>query len=66
MRLDLHGVKHQDVKVVVEDFLFNNKNPMYIVTGNSDAMKSIVIEILDKNDFKWMIMSKNLGEIIIL
>ena len=66
MRLDLHGVKHIDVNDMVEDFILSNKTPLYIITGNSNTMKNKVIIILDKYEFKWVIKSHNLGEIVIL
>ncbi len=65
-RLDLHGVKHVDVDEMVEDFVLEKQTPLYIITGNSNTMKNKVITILDSHNFKWMIMSNNLGEIIVL
>ena len=64
-RLDLHGIKHADVDILVEDFVLTNKTPMTIITGNSETMKKKTISILDDHKFKWVIMSNNLGEIII-
>ncbi len=64
--LDLHGEKHNRVSEIVENFIFENKAPLSIVTGNSNRMKQIVTDILDKNNFKYIIWSKNLGEIVIL
>jgi len=66
MRLDLHGIKHENVQILVEDFILLNETPLYIITGNSERMKKIVIGILDDFKFKYMIKSHNLGEIIIL
>lgn len=66
MKLDLHGVKHVDVEILVEDFILKHETPIYIITGNSKVMKDKVIKILDEHNFKWMIMSHNLGEIIVL
>ena len=64
-RLDLHGIKHADVDILVEDFILTNKTPMTIITGNSETMRKKTISILDQHKFKWMIMSHNLGEIIV-
>lgn len=64
-RLDLHGIKHADVDILVEDFVLTNKIPMTIITGNSETMRKKTISILDLHKFKWMIMSHNLGEIIV-
>ena len=41
--LDLHGVKHTDVKIKVEDFIASHDTPMCIITGNSNAMRDIMI-----------------------
>jgi hypothetical protein len=64
-KLDLHGIKHVDVDILVEDFVLSNKTPMTIITGNSQTMRKKTISILDYHKFKWMIMSHNLGEIIV-
>ena len=64
-RLDLHGIKHSDVEVLVVDFVLSAKPTCYIITGNSTTMKKKSIEVLERHGFKWMIMSQNLGEIIV-
>lgn len=47
-RLDLHGVKHKDVELMVENFvIFSNQLPAHIVTGESTEMKRIVCKVLD-------------------
>ena len=53
--LDLHGFKHIEVELVVEDFLFKNQAmlPLKIITGNSDKMKLIVKNVLNKHDFTY-------------
>jgi hypothetical protein len=66
MTLDLHGVKHADVDVMVEDFILGHITPLYIIVGNSNVMRDKVLKILLKHDFKWVIKSHNLGEIIVL
>jgi hypothetical protein len=66
MTLDLHGVKHADVDLLVEDFVLDHVTPLYIIVGNSTVMKDKVLSILLKHDFKWMIKAHNLGEIIVL
>lgn len=65
MILDLHGIKHEMVTEIVENFIFNNQAPFYIITGNSNKMKKIVFDILDRNNFKYFINTNNLGQIII-
>jgi len=65
-KLDLHGLKHIEVSSIVEDFILTKKTPFSIITGNSNTMKDITINILDNYKFKWVILSNNLGEIIVL
>lgn len=52
--LDLHGVKHEDVDRLVENFAFENQDsfPLTIITGHSKRMKEIVFECMDRNSFK--------------
>lgn len=65
-KLDLHGVKHQDVEVMVEDFVLTNEMPVEVITGNSDVMKNIVLLVLDRHDFKYMSGVWNHGKITVL
>ncbi len=65
-KLDLHGVIHTEVDVLVEDFILSNKTPLYIITGNSLVMREKVLKLLDKYNFKYAIRSYNLGEIVVL
>lgn len=66
-RLDLHGCKHVEAYVKIEDFILNNDVlPKYIITGNSKRMQEIALMVLEKYDFKYMIKSNNLGEIIVV
>ncbi len=48
-KLDLHGIKHQDVKVLVEDFVYMNQNefPLEIICGNSEKMIKLVQDAMD-------------------
>lgn len=50
-KLDLHGVRHQDVKVMVEDFLYMNQNefPLEIICGNSEKMIKLVSEVMSNH-----------------
>ena len=36
--LDLHGVRHEDVDRLVENFILLNNLPVTIITGNSQKM----------------------------
>ena len=37
--LDLHGVRHEAVERLLENFILLNKPPLKIITGNSDYMR---------------------------
>ena len=52
-QLDLHGVKHEDVDRLVENFVLLNKPPLKIITGNSDRMPVLVRNVLDRHDIQW-------------
>ena len=51
VKLDLHGVKHQDVKSLVIRFIeenWNLGNKGTIITGHSEKMKKLVTDVLDE------------------
>ena len=52
-RLDLHGVKHEDVDRLVENFVLMNNPPLRIITGNSEKMMLMTLDVLNRNDFLW-------------
>ena len=64
--LDLHGVKHLDVDMIVENYVLMNKTPLKIITGRSDRMIELATNPLRRNAFKWVIYSHNPGMIIVL
>jgi hypothetical protein len=49
-RLDLHGVKHQDVDMMVENFILLNQGsfPLTIICGNSVKMVDLVNATVDR------------------
>ena len=51
--LNLHGVKHEDVDRLVENFVLLNEVPMKIITGNSEEMMLITLDVLNRNDFEY-------------
>lgn len=55
MKLDLHGIKHQDVKQIVDSFVWeamkNKSHQIEIITGVSSDMKYIVKETLSEYGF---------------
>ena len=67
LELDLHGVRHADVKDVVINFLYDKDMPVRIITGNSNSMKNIVKEVLDQFNLEAMYESpNNLGALLIV
>ena len=67
--LDLHGVKHSDVEDKLIDFFFwhgFDHKEVNIITGNSQKMQELVMDFLDKYEFKYYISSHNLGEIVVI
>ena len=47
-KLDLHGIKLEEVDRMVDNFLFLNQDdiPLEIVCGNSQRMIDLVLEVL--------------------
>jgi DNA-nicking Smr family endonuclease len=56
MKLDLHGVKHENVSNEVDRFIWEamqrNAHQVEIVTGNSEQMKNIVRDCVSDYGFK--------------
>ena len=52
-KLNLHGVKHEDVDRLVENFVLLNSPPMRIITGNSEKMMLMTLDVLNRHDFLW-------------
>ena len=52
-QLDLHGIYHDQVWDVVENFVLLNSEtlPLKIITGLSDEMRKKTIEVLEFYDF---------------
>tara|TARA_B100001250_G_scaffold231669_1_gene198877 strand:- start:10865 stop:11086 length:222 start_codon:yes stop_codon:yes gene_type:complete len=67
-KLDLHGIKHNDSKQLILNFIEKNidKLPVEIITGNSIEMQKIVKEIIRSFNLKYSYPNfKNLGSLII-
>ena len=64
-KLDLHGVRHQEVNRMVENFILMNQHelPLTIVCGNSIRMIELVKEVTTRLDCD--IYNPNYGTIII-
>ena len=50
--LDLHGLKHEKVDWIVENFVLMEDLPARIITGNSPAMRGIVEEVLRRYNLR--------------
>lgn len=48
IELDLHGKRHHEVEVVVENFIIKNQYdvPLRIITGKSSEMQRIVMKAI--------------------
>jgi len=64
--LDLHGLKHEKVDWIVENFVLMEDLPARIITGNSPAMRGIVEEVLRRYNLRAYVENDyNLGSLII-
>lgn len=59
MKLDLHGKYHHDISNFVDQFIWeamkSKEHQIEIITGNSEKMKELVIEIVKDYNFKYQI-----------
>jgi hypothetical protein len=48
--IDLHGVRHQDVDMMVENFILTNQNsfPLTVICGNSVKMVQLVQAVINR------------------
>ena len=51
--LDLHGVRHHEVDWKVENFVLLEEKPIRIITGNSDEMRRLVINVLERHHMNY-------------
>jgi len=69
LTLDLHGAFHEDVKGLLDRFLYAhmlNANPaVKVITGKSDKMKEIVFKILAEYGFEYKDDLFNAGSITV-
>ena len=54
-QLDLHGIKHQDVQILVEDWVLVHQTevPLRIICGNSAKMIQLVDQVLQKHQIEY-------------
>ena len=63
--LDLHGKRHDDVDRIVENFLLLSDLPCKVITGNSNKMKEIVLNVVERHELHWRYDIPNYGGIVI-
>jgi DNA-nicking Smr family endonuclease len=67
--LDLHGVKHNEVKQLLDSFLWDNmkknKKEVRVITGFSEQMKSIVKDLTNEYSMTCFEDYKNNGVLVI-
>jgi len=67
--LDLHGVRYEDVQQLVDNHLWNamkkKEDRVFIITGNSDAMKRIVSDVVKEYGYIVAESLSNSAELII-
>lgn len=68
--LNLHGLKHEDVRPEVIRFLENNwmsNEYIEIITGNSPKMREIALEVIKEYDLDFHVgfMGLNTGRIVV-
>ena len=53
--MDLHGYRHHEVDLVVENFLYLNQDqmPLTIICGNSEKMLSLVRIVLERSSAEY-------------
>ena len=63
--LDLHGVRHEDIERLLENFILLNEPPLKVITGNSDHMRGVVEVFCSKHHVNYERWA-NWGEYTIL
>jgi len=58
MKLDLHGVRHHEVDLKVENFILLNQDqcPLTIICGNSQRMVDLVHDVINRIGCKTFVM----------
>jgi hypothetical protein len=60
MKLDLHGVRHHDVDLKVENFILMNQSqiPLTIICGNSQRMIDLVFDVINRIGCETVVMDR--------
>jgi hypothetical protein len=56
--LDLHGVRHQDVDLMVENFILMHQHalPLTVICGNSVKMIQLVAATINRIGCEWTVL----------
>ena len=63
--LDLHGVRHEEVERLLENFILLNNPPLTVITGNSTYMQNTLVKFCNKHNMAYERWA-NWGEYTIL
>ena len=60
MTLDLHGVRHHEVELMVENFILMNQQqiPLTIICGNSQRMIDLVYNVINSIGCENVVMDR--------
>ena len=60
MKLDLHGVRHAEVDLMVENFILTNQSniPLTIICGNSNIMIELVNAVIERIGCEHVVMDQ--------
>ena len=60
MTLDLHGVRHHEVELMVENFILMNQNqiPLTIICGNSQRMIDLANNVINSIGCENVVMDR--------
>jgi len=64
MKLDLHGVRHENVRPVLHSHIYHNPPPFEVITGNSMKMQEIVLDVLKEHGLGHFY--RNSGSLVVL
>ena len=66
--LDLHGIRHEDVDRLVENFVILEEPPLTIICGNSDKMIELTRIVLDRvyenHKIEWQMWNHNTFKVL--
>ena len=51
--LDLHGIRHEEVERLLENFILLNEPPLKVITGNSNYMQTALESFCSKHNVSY-------------